>query len=385
MMHPAREVSYDELIAGLTVEQAERRVNTVTDGDLTLFNYSDKCVFDRCWTRFSLVARGLIVDTAARALVATPFPKFFNYGEGQAPGEPMAPLPDEPFVVSEKVDGSLGIIFYHGGRWRVATRGSFRSTQAGWAERWLNEHAILPALDQATTYLVEIVYSDNRIVIAYTYEGLVLLGAYDGSGRELTRAELEDTANAAGLQISEVYAYDSIDALLGVAKELKANAEGFVVRFESGRRIKIKGDEYVRLHRAMSHVTPLAVFELLIARDDLQKVALQLPDEFQREFVVIAGLLSAKFTALLQGVADASEQTKDMDDKTLGLWLRDQELFPDDVARWLFAVRKKDFFRAVHQATDLRRKVFMCFRPTANRLDGYRAAGSINRFFEEAA
>ena len=59
---------------------------------------------------------------------ATPFPKLFNYGEfGIA-------LPDAPFEVFDKLDGSLGIVFHDGARWRVVTKGAFDSAQARWAQ-----------------------------------------------------------------------------------------------------------------------------------------------------------------------------------------------------------------------------------------------------------
>ena len=66
---------------------------------------------------FSLISRGLILDPVQRLVIATPFPKFFNFNEGGVA------LPDEPFTVSEKLDGSLGILFHHQGKWRITTRG----------------------------------------------------------------------------------------------------------------------------------------------------------------------------------------------------------------------------------------------------------------------
>src|SRR5436190_10295222 len=79
--HPARALSFDELDAGLRAEVAAGNVMPIRDGDLELFVYTNGCVYDRRWNLFSLISRGLILDTARREVVATPFPKFFNYGE----------------------------------------------------------------------------------------------------------------------------------------------------------------------------------------------------------------------------------------------------------------------------------------------------------------
>src|SRR5579884_3064657 len=111
--HPARVMSYDELRAGLL--EAERACNVVAarEEGLEVYTYTNGCRFENRWDLFSLLARGLVLDPQAGRVVATPFPKFFNYGE-------LIPtLPDEPFEVTEKIDGSLGTLFHHKGRWRI--------------------------------------------------------------------------------------------------------------------------------------------------------------------------------------------------------------------------------------------------------------------------
>jgi RNA ligase len=78
-------------------------------GHLALFHYSEECMYSKKWDEFTMMARGLIIDTTAMKLVATPFPKFFNYGE-----QANITLPDEPFTafIARR---SLGIVFWHNG------------------------------------------------------------------------------------------------------------------------------------------------------------------------------------------------------------------------------------------------------------------------------
>ena len=71
------------------------------DTDRALYCYTSKCVYDEAWTDITVLARGLILDLADRRIVATPFPKFFNIGEGGRT------IPDLPFETFEKLDGSL--------------------------------------------------------------------------------------------------------------------------------------------------------------------------------------------------------------------------------------------------------------------------------------
>jgi RNA ligase len=76
------------------------------DADLWIYNYTEKTQYEKHWIPETLVCRGLILDQAGR-VIARPFSKFFNYGDPQVPS-----IPDEPFIVMEKMDGSLGILYY---------------------------------------------------------------------------------------------------------------------------------------------------------------------------------------------------------------------------------------------------------------------------------
>src|SRR5579871_6918930 len=94
-------------------------VMAVRQHDLILFNYSQMAQFSSRWNWFELNSRGLIFNATTGEVVARPFRKFFNYGE-------RLPLPGTSMVeVTEKVDGSLGILYREDGDYKIATRGSF--------------------------------------------------------------------------------------------------------------------------------------------------------------------------------------------------------------------------------------------------------------------
>ena len=88
--------------------------------DLLIYNYTPKTQLQNKWTEETMMCRGLIVKTDG-TVVARPFKKFMNIEQYE--GE----IPLEPFTVTEKVDGSLGILFFVGERPSIATRGSFTS------------------------------------------------------------------------------------------------------------------------------------------------------------------------------------------------------------------------------------------------------------------
>jgi RNA ligase len=89
-----------------------------------IYNYTEACQYAGAWTPVTLACRGLIVT--GDTVLARPWPKFFNHSEGHAPRL----RPDAPVSVTDKADGSLGILFPDEDGWAVATRGSFTSDQA---------------------------------------------------------------------------------------------------------------------------------------------------------------------------------------------------------------------------------------------------------------
>ena len=198
------------------------------------------------------MSRGLILDEEDRRVVATPFPKFFNAGEARWT------IPDLPFEVSEKVDGSLIIVFHHAGAWHCATKGAFDSDQAGWAKAVLDGTDI-SSLVPGVTYLAEAVYPANRIVVREEETGLILLAANDADGRELTLAELGDCGTSMGWRLARRHAFASVAEMIGHAAALPCDEEGLVARFSDGTRLKIKGAEYRRIHALISQCTPLAM------------------------------------------------------------------------------------------------------------------------------
>ena len=126
---------------------------------------------------------------------------------------------------------------------------------------------------RGTTYLAEAVYAENRIVVRYDQDELVLLAAYDKSGAELSYASLQETADRLGWRTAVRHGYRSLSQLMAEANDLTRDAEGFVVRFDDGQRLKIKGAEYRRIHALVSRITPLAMWEIMQAGDDLAKIA----------------------------------------------------------------------------------------------------------------
>jgi RNA ligase len=83
--------------------------------------------------------------------------------------------------------------------------------------------------------------------------------------------------------------------LESLAAQNRVNAEGFVVRFESGLRVKVKFEDYVRLHRIIGGLNPMRIWDCLRNKDDIETMIDGVPDEIYDEVMDTVRELNQKF------------------------------------------------------------------------------------------
>lgn len=288
-------------------KQYVRRVNS-SDGKLTLYNYTNKCTYDRAWNDVTRYARGIIFERATGRIVAIPFPKFFNVGE--MPETRLENLPDEPYLVSKKMDGSLGIIYHYDGEWKVATRGSFTSPQALRGQEILKKYD-MSEVPTELTLLTEIIYPENKIVANYgDKEELVLLAAVNRETQtEVNTKTLDLVCRDTGMSLVEYYAH-SIEHMIELQQSLPKDEEGFVVRFESGLRIKIKGKEYLRIHKLISCMSPLSFWESMKEGKVNISYLQELPEEYREEADKMKKKLEKDYQEIYLGACEDYHRVK---------------------------------------------------------------------------
>jgi len=254
-------------------------------GDLRVYNYSDKAAISaESWENPAVLnSRGLIVDNYD-LVVARPWKKFFNYNQPQA-GELDYQAPVE---VTDKADGSLGILFtWDGVRAGISTRGSLESDQALHAQKLLDTpDSLWEGYRQGDlkfygdiTPLVEIVYPGNRIILNYgDMDNLILLGGVlVESGRYVGPDYTAKAIGWLGLQ-TQTFEYSTLQEALEAPP--RPNAEGLVIRFLlEDKLVKIKQADYVRMHRALFGMNELRIWEALMEGVPLLDLLEPLPDE----------------------------------------------------------------------------------------------------------
>lgn len=282
--------------------------------NLLIWNYTPMVQYSKAWDEVTLAARGLITDYYGQ-IIARPFTKFFNYGEYQ--GE----IPEGNPSVSEKMDGSLGILYKYGESIGIATRGSFESDQAKHATELLNTYIEQHGSDwirDEITYLFEIIYPTNRIVVDYgARDELVLLAIIDTE----TGDDVPLWSFNHGWRGPEVPFVDSDNDLAKLAAYNTPNHEGFVVRFSNGLRLKVKFEEYVRLHRLLTNISSKVIWELLKDGKPINEIIENVPDEFYDWVMVVHDNLRAEYKELKDRVLSVAGDIPDTDRKAQAAWI----------------------------------------------------------------
>ena len=273
---------------------------------LTIWNYAPECQYSKDkWDSITTLCRGLIVDTETHEIVGRSFRKFWNEGE-------KLYTPTDTFTVWEKMDGSLGILFHYKGQWILSSRGSFTSQQAMKAQQLIEQKYDVSGLDVNTSYVFEIVYPENRIVIDYgTTEALYFLAAFKRTGEEIFPPPTEQI-QAAGFPLCPSYPEYTDYAQLHTLDW--ANHEGFVIRFSTGERMKIKFENYLELHRMATNLSTKSVYDWFCEKKTLADLLEISPDEFhpwvKEQWGVFKTAYDTLFTELQAHVATLAHLTQ---------------------------------------------------------------------------
>jgi RNA ligase len=210
------------------------------------------------------------------------------------------------------------------------------------------------------TYLFELISPDYQIVIHYPHEQLILLSAYSDTGRELEYDELKTTAQELTVRLVSQRFYPNLKSLWQETRQLDASQEGFVVRWQNGVRLKLKGQEYRRIHQVLSGITPLGIWKLLKETKDLEIIRQSIPEEFWQDWDDIVNSFNEQLEQLVNEVEIYHQQYFNHSDKALGLIFNQ---LPDLPRKFIFARRKQGL--DWHKKAKYRTQLLNFIRPEA--------------------
>lgn len=236
------------------------------DGDYYIFKYN--MIESDFSEPIVCEARGCIVrfDTERNEwiCVARAFDKFFNYGEKYSA---VGDIDWKTAVVQQKVDGSLIKIWYDRDEWHISTNGTIDAFKASCGDTTYGDLvsraiATMPdfwyALDTNYCYIFELTSPFNHIVIRY--EGISI---WFLARRNMTTFEEDsEIPEIENLRRPAVFPHHSLSECVEAAHHMGDDEEGYVVVDTFYNRIKVKGDEYLRLHKIRGN-GPLTIVRVI--------------------------------------------------------------------------------------------------------------------------
>ena len=226
---------------------------------LSVWCYTRSAQFDRAWDEVTMAARGLVLHDDGR-VIGRGLPKFFAYGD------PLCEVRPAPFIVYEKMDGSLIHVTEYEGELITWTKASFATEHAEAALEYLKGWMPNPG----TTALFEGIFGFNRVVVNYgSFRGLVLLGeVHNESGYSAAQPEwVADETGWPG-EIARQHRFFNVEEMARICADPDngTDREGFVALWDDGHRIKVKFAKYLTLHKTMTNLTHRRVHEMFLAR-----------------------------------------------------------------------------------------------------------------------
>ncbi len=299
--------------------------------------------------------RGLILQKDTWDILAYPFYKFFNYGEGF-----QAQIDWASVRYMEKLDGSLTILWWDsiGYKWSIATRsmptanGTINGMSMSFAElAWIGLENVLKeskcsvdkllnSLNKRYTYAFELTSPYNRIVCEYKDIRMTLIFVRDlDTLQELnpSTVALDLLCNdGVSLPTARTYCFDSLNSMMELINSWNpVEHEGVVVVDKNFNRVKCKNIAYVAIHSAISSVSAsdrnLMRLIMLGKEDDLRPIM----TDFLREK---CDKFKTKYTELALKLNNEYESIKHIDNmKEFALWAQKNSIWP----AVLFAVKRK--------------------------------------------
>lgn len=202
--------------------------------------------------------RGIIFDEKGN-LIARRLHKFFNVNERDETLLHKIDL-SQPHVILEKLDGSMITPFYVGDKIRWGTKMGLTDV-AKPVEDFVARHPEYEEFAElcfarSQIPIFEWCSRSQRIVVDYPEDRLVLIAIRNiNTGEYKSYAQMKTYAEAYKLECVKAYP-GTVESMQHLIDNIRGQEgiEGYVIRFDDGHMVKIKGDWYVRIHKVKDSI-----------------------------------------------------------------------------------------------------------------------------------
>jgi hypothetical protein len=250
--------------------------------------------------------RGIILDSSQDwRIVSYPYNKFFNYGEHHAD-----PIDWSSAKVYEKLDGSLMVLYFYDGEWRVQSSGTpdaggevngfgFTFAELFW-QVWNELKYNLPQ-ETRQCFIFELMTPYNRIVVQQRKNHLVLHGVRNLD--TLIESEPNLWANKYGWELVKSYALTSWTEVIKAAEKLEPmDSEGYIICDHNFNRVKVKSPQYVAISHLREGFSTRRMIEIILTNEGEEFLA------YFPEWTELYQKIKDRYHSLIQEVEEVYRQ-----------------------------------------------------------------------------
>lgn len=274
------------------------RYSNVYDGEV---ENSGEDFWDR-YDGFYRECRSLVIDVVNDCIILAPYKKFFNIGEVEETSleNVRARINTAKCIeFSNKLDGSMQSATWYNGEivmagnqmpdpelsWRLADGYRMINSNPGYKEM-LQTHP-------TCTFIFEYISLRDAHVVKYTkdQEGLYLIGVRRvKTGKELPYNCVIALAEFYNIPTTEIYD-KTLDKVISELDDKKSDeAEGFVINIDD-YRVKLKYNDYVHIHKALSKLSSINLIIRSIADNQYDDLLAKLPAAYRNNVKKVASMV----------------------------------------------------------------------------------------------
>ncbi|MDF0553984.1 T4 RnlA family RNA ligase [Kamptonema sp. UHCC 0994] len=215
--------------------------------------------------------RGIILDSSQDwQIISYPYNKFFNYGEIHA-----NPINWNSAKVYEKLDGSLTVLYFYDGEWRVQTSGTpdasgevngFGFTFAELFWKVWNELGYQLPQETEQCFIFELMTPYNRIVVQQKDNQIILHGVRNI--QTLLESDPSIWTEKYRWQLVTSYPLTSWTEVIKAAEKLDPmNSEGYIICDGNFNRVKVKSPQYVAISHLREGFSTRRMIEIILTNE----------------------------------------------------------------------------------------------------------------------
>lgn len=251
-----------------------------------------------CYDGFYRECRSIVIDLKREAIVTSPFKKFANLNEWEENSEENIRHEIEnakSVEITNKLDGSLQVARWYNNELFMTGSQSLDYKKSWRLESGRNMLLSNPSYvkmireNPTITFMFEFISLADTHVVKYdkSQEGLYLIGMRDTTtGKQFSYADVQKVANRYNVLMTEIFD-KTLDDVLKEIKYLKSDkCEGFVINID-GHMVKVKTDDYVKLHKIISKISSINLIIQNIADGKTDDLLAKIPKTYHGRVVKI--------------------------------------------------------------------------------------------------